>query len=337
MLKRKKTLIIAEACDNHFGKLSNAKDMVIMAKKAGADVVKFQHHIVDEEMLKDVPKSSNFKMSLYEFLKKYSLKLEDHIKLKKFCKKQKIEYLCTPFSFKAAEELNSIGVKWFKIGSGEFTDTPFIKKILKFNKPLILSTGMSTIQEIDMIFKIIKSQKNKKICFMNCTSEYPPIYKDINLGFIPIMKKKYKQIIIGHSDHTNRIETSIAAVALGAKIIEKHVYLDNKNYGPDRDVSISFSQFKEMVRSIRNIEEGLGKDKRIYNKEKQIRKWATRSLVAIKDIEKGKKITIKDIWSKRPGTGIPSKNIDKIIGKITLKKIKKNTLIKVSQIKNYKY
>ena len=195
---------------------------------------------------------------------------------------------------------------------------------------------MSTIKEIDMIFKIIKSQKNKEICFMNCTSEYPPIYKDINLGFIPIMKKKYKQITIGHSDHTNRLETSIAAVTLGAKIIEKHVYLDNKNYGPDRDVSISFSQFKEMVRSIRNIEQGLGKNKKIYNKEKQIRKWATRSLVAVTDIEKGKKITIKNIWSKRPGTGIPSRYINKIIGKKSKTKIKKNTLIKKSQIMGLK-
>ena len=190
IFNNKKVIIIAEACDNHFGDVKNAKKMVILAKKAGADVIKFQHHLADEEMLKNVPKSSNFKMSLYNFLKKYSLKLSDHLLLKNFCKKIGIEYLCTPFSYKAAEELNKIGVKWFKVGSGEFTDTPFIKKLLKFNKPTILSTGMSTIKEIEMINNIIKKQKNKKIAFMNCTSEYPPVLEDLNLGFIQILKKK---------------------------------------------------------------------------------------------------------------------------------------------------
>jgi len=331
-LNQKKVIIIAEACDNHFGSLKNAKQMVYKAKQANADVIKFQHHLPDEEMLKSVPKSSNFKMSLYDFLKKYSLKLSDHLELKKYCKKIGIEYLCTPFSYKAAQELNRIGVKWYKIGSGEFTDTPFIKKILKFRKPVIFSTGMSTIKEIDMIHNIVSKQGNKNIAFMNCTSEYPPIHKDLNLGFIQEMIKKYPNITIGHSDHTNDILSSIGAVTLGAKIIEKHVNLDGKNYGPDRNVSISFKKFSEMVRSIRIIEQSLGKDKKIYKKEKQIRKWATRSIVSLRDINKNEKITAKDIWSKRPGTGIPSRYMDKIIGKKAKKFIKKNTLIKKSQI-----
>tara|TARA_B100002019_G_C21223046_1_gene575825 strand:- start:333 stop:1352 length:1020 start_codon:yes stop_codon:yes gene_type:complete len=332
IFNQKKVIIIAEACDNHFGKLSNAKQMVIKAKKAGADVIKFQHHLPDEEMLRVVPKSSNFKISLYDFLKKYSLKLSDHLKLKNYCKKIGIEYLCTPFSFKAAEELNSIGVKWFKIGSGEFTDTPFIKKILKFSKPVIFSTGMSTVKEIDMIYEIIKKQKNKKIAFMNCTSEYPPILKDLNLGFIQKMNQRYPLIKIGHSDHTNDILSSIAAVSLGAKIIEKHVNLDNKNFGPDKDVSISFKKFTKMVSSIRKLEKSLGSKKRIYQKEKQIRKWATRSIVSLRDIKKDQIIHAKDIWSKRPGTGIPSRHMSKLIGKKAKKFIKKNTLIKKSQI-----
>jgi sialic acid synthase SpsE len=330
--KKNKVIIIAEACDNHFGKLENAKKMVVYAKKAGADVIKFQHHLPDEEMLRNVPKSSNFKISLYDFLKKYSLKLSDHKKLKEYCKKIGILYLCTPFSYKAAEELNSIGVEWFKIGSGEFTDTPFIKKILKFNKPIIFSTGMCTISEIKMVYKIIKKHKNKKIAFMNCTSEYPPILEDLNLGFITILKKNYPEILIGHSDHTNDILSSIAAVSLGAKIIEKHVNLDYKNFGPDRDVSISFKKFAEMVKCIRKLEKSLGTKKRIYKKEIQIRKWATRSIVSLKDIKKNQKIKVDDVWSKRPGTGIPSRYMDKIIGKTAKKFIKKNTLIKKSQI-----
>jgi sialic acid synthase SpsE len=336
ILKKNKVIIIAEACDNHFGNLKNAKQMVLQAKKAGADVIKFQHHLPDEEMLKNVPKSSNFKMSLYDFLKKYSLTIDDHKKLKKYCKKIGILFLCTPFSYKASIELNKIGVEWFKIGSGEFTDTPFVKKILKFNKPVILSTGMSTLDEIEMMYKIVSKQKNKKVAFMNCTSEYPPILEDLNLGFIPKLIKKYPRLVIGHSDHTNDILSCIGAVALGAKIIEKHVNLDNKNYGPDRDVSISFKKFSQMVKLIRNLEKSLGSKKKIYNKEKQIRKWATRSIVSIKDIKKGQIIKKDDIWSKRPGTGIPSRYMDKIIGSKAKVNIKKNILIKKFQINSKK-
>ena len=153
----KKTIIIAEGCDNHFGSLDNAKKMVINAKKAGADVIKFQHHLPDEEMLPDVPKSDNFNESLYEFLKKYSLSLKQHEIIKSYCKKKKIQYLCTPFSLKAARELNEIGVEWFKIGSGEFTDYPFIREVVKFGKPTILSTGMSSKKEILDIYNFLKN------------------------------------------------------------------------------------------------------------------------------------------------------------------------------------
>lgn len=330
--KTKKTIIIAEGCDNHFGSLDNAKKMVINAKKAGADVIKFQHHIPDEEMLPNVPKSKNFKISLYKFLKKYSLSLHQHESLKNFCKKKKINYLCTPFSLKAALELNDIGVEWFKIGSGEFTDLPFIREVIKLGKPTILSTGMSSQKEIKEVYKFIKRYAKNRIAFMNCTSEYPPNINDINLNFLNVMKKNFKNIIVGHSDHTNSIETSIAAVALGARIIEKHVYLEGKNFGPDRDVSISFKQLKDMVSSIRNVEKAIGKEKKIYPKEMIIRKWATRSLVAKKNLKKGEKILKDSIWSIRPGTGIPSKYYDRIIGTKVKKAIKKNELLKDNQI-----
>ena len=191
-----KTYIIAEACDNHFGSLETAKKMALESKKAGADIVKFQHHLPEEDMLKKVPKSKNFKLSLYEFLKKYSLKISDHENLMNYCKKIKIKYLCTPFSYKAACELNEIGVDLFKIGSGEFLDIPFIKKI--WLKIVIFSTGMSNPKDIDEIYNFIKKYKNQ-VAFMNCTSEYPPLINDINLGFIQVMKNKYKNFIIGHS------------------------------------------------------------------------------------------------------------------------------------------
>jgi len=332
LLNSKKTLIIAEACDNHFGSLELAKKFVLRAKESGADVIKFQHHLPDEEMLKIVPKSSNFKIPLYEFLKKNALKISDHEVLKKFCEKKNIFYLCTPFSYKAAAELNEINVKWFKIGSGEFCDLPFLKKILEFKKPIILSSGMSSLKDIKMVYNFVNKFRKNEVAMMNCTSEYPPIFKDINLNFIPVLQKICKEFIVGHSDHTNDIYTSLGAVCLGAKIIEKHVFINYKSSGPDKDVSITFDQFLTLSKGIRILEQCLGKYKKIYPKEKQIEKWAKRSLVAIKNIKKGDMLTEKNLWSKRPGTGIPSRFFFKYINKIAKKNIKKDTLIKKSQI-----
>ena len=326
--KLKKTMLIAEACENHFGKLSNAKKMIREAKKSGADYVKFQHHIPEEEMLKKVPKSKNFNISLYNFLKKNSLKIYDHEILKNYCKVIGIKYLCTPFCLKAAHELNQIGVDMFKIGSGEFTDLPFINGVLKLKKPVIFSTGMTTPKEIMKIYKFIKSRNRSEFAFLNCTSEYPPRYEDLNLNYIKKMISNFKGTVIGHSDHTNDIYSSLAAVALGAKIVEKHVNLDNLNYGPDRHVSISFKKFKEMANAIRIIEKSLGSNKKIYNNEIQIVKWARRSIVSIKNIQKGEKLTKKNIFSKRPSLGIPSYEYFKILGKKAKKNIKENTLIK---------
>jgi len=329
--KLKKTIIIAEACENHFGNISNAKKMILLARNSGADYIKFQHHIPDEEMLKKVPKSKNFNISLYNFLKKYSFKIQDHEILKKYCEKKKIKYLCTPFCLKAAYELNNIGVELFKIGSGEFTDLPMVSGILKLKKPVIFSTGMSDPKEIKKMYKFIKKNSYNDFAFLNCTSEYPPDYKDLNLSYIQSMKKNFEDIVIGHSDHTNNIYSSIAAVTLGAKIIEKHVNLDNLNFGPDRHVSISFDELKELVKAIKIIEQALGYKKRIYKKEMPIFKWARRSIVSTKNIKKGEKLTLDNIFSKRPALGIPSYNYYKILGKKVNKNIKTNSLI------NYKH
>lgn len=322
----KKILVIAEACDNHFGSIEKAFKMIDLAKYAGANVIKFQHHLPDEEMLKIVPKSSNFKISLYDFLKKYSLKLIDHYKLKKYCEKKKITYLCTPFSLKAAEELNKLNVCGFKIGSGEMSDHPTIKEIVNFNKPLIVSTGMSTEREILDTYKIIIKNK-KSTALMNCLSEYPTDYNDLNLGYIKKMKNKFPKTNIGHSDHTSGNFTSIAAITLGATIIEKHVTLDKKYSGPDKDVSIDFKDLSNLIKEIRLLEKSLGDKKFIHKKEIPIRKWAHRSIVTIKKIKKGEKISLKNIWSKRPGTGIPSKFMSKVLGKVSSRNLKENKLL----------
>lgn len=324
--------IIAEGCDNHMGDIYTAKEMALQSKLAGADAVKFQHHLPDEEMLKDIPMSDNFDEPLYEFLQKNALTLNDHKTLKKYCEKIGIIYMCTPFSFKAAQELNRIGLQSFKIGSGEMTDIPSLKKIASFKKPMILSTGMSTFEEIDETYNMLVKTKTD-FALMNCISEYPPVYEDVNLNVIKKMIARYPKAVIGHSDHTPDNYTCFAAVTLGAKIIEKHIILDKKTPGPDQSVSIDMMDLKNLVDGIRKIELAMGSEKKVHKKEKKIREWAFRSVVSVKDIKKHTKITKSMVWTKRPGTGIPSKDINKVIGKIAKKNIKKNSLIKWENLK----
>ncbi len=319
--------IIAEGCDNHMGNLEVAKEMALQAKLAGADCIKFQHHLPDEEMLPDVPMSSNFDIPLYEFLKLYALKLEQHVELKKYCDRIGITYLCTPFSYKAAWELNEADILYaIKIGSGEMTDIPSLLKMTKFSKPMIISTGMCAMDEIDRTYDALK-QTGIPLAFTNCLSEYPPVYEDVNLGVIPIMNNRYPDVVIGHSDHTPDLFTSFAAVSLGAKIIEKHVILDKLTPGPDQSVSIDFNELHELVDGVKKVYLAGGSEKKVHPKEEIIRQWAFRSIVSVTDIHPGDIITEDMIWSKRPGTGIPSHKMTDIIGRKAVREIKKNTLI----------
>lgn len=324
--KNEGTYIIAEAADQHFGSLDNAFELINGAKSAGANCIKFQHHLPDEEMLPNVPMSDNFDQPLYEFLKENAFTIEQHKEVKSYCEEVGIQYLCTPFSLKAAEELLEINVEFFKIGSGEMTDTPTIAAIADMGLPMIVSTGMSTFEEIDRTYNLLDS-KNIKFALMNCTSEYPPVYEDINLKVITEMQTRYPNATIGHSDHTGDLVTSYGAVTLGAKIIEKHIILDKSVNAPDQKVSIDLNELKELVKNIRNLEKALGNEKKVNLKEDPIREWAFRSLVSLRKINIGEEITQDMIWSKRPGTGIPSHRMDEIIGKKAIKDIEYNTLI----------
>jgi N,N'-diacetyllegionaminate synthase len=319
--------IIAEGCDNHMGSLEVAKAMAKLALITGCDAIKFQHHLPDEEMLPDVPMSDNFNIPLYDFLVQNALKLKQHEELKNYCDKIGIIYLCTPFSWKAAQELNELGVEAFKIGSGEMTDTPTLERISKLGKPMIVSTGMCTFEEIDRTYNAL-IKMNTPLALTNCISEYPPVYEDINLGVIPKMIARYPNAVIGHSDHTPDLYTSFAAVTMGAKIIEKHVIISKQTPGPDQSVSIDFYDLHNLIDGIRKIEKSLGSDKIIHKKEEIIREWAFRSIVSLRDIIKGEIIDGDMIWSKRPGTGIPANLRNDIIGKKAKNTIRKSTLIK---------
>jgi sialic acid synthase SpsE len=322
-------VVIAEACDNHLGNMDCARQMCDLAKKAGAHIIKFQHHLPDEEMLKDAPMSSNFDEPLYDFLQKYALTLENHEELMKHCEKIGIQYLCTPFSAKAAHELNDIGVAGFKIGSGEMLDFPTLGVIASFGKPMILSSGMSTVDEIDKCYNFMKGQKIP-FALLNCVSEYPANYDDLNLHFIGEMKRRYDDIVIGHSDHTSDLFTSFGAVACGARIIEKHVIIDKSSPGPDQSVSINFSELHELTDGVHKIFQASGKNKEIHYKEKEIRKWAYRSLVYLNELNVGHTITVEDIWGKRPGTGILSHRMNEFVGKKLKVRVDKNQILEES-------
>ncbi len=324
--------IIAEAGDNHMGSVDTAKEMVRLAKLAGANAIKFQHHLPDEEMLPDTPMSDNMIEPLYNFLKRNALKISHHRELYDYSKSIGIQYLCTPFSYAAAIELHDFGLlDAIKIGSGEMTDIPSLLKIADFKIPMIISTGMCDLNEISETYTALLN-KGVSLALLNCTSEYPPVYEDINLGFISTMRKSFPEAIIGHSDHTPTNYTCFAAITYGAKIIEKHVIIDKLTPGPDQSVSLDFHGFADLVTGIRIIEAASGSIKSIHTKEKSIREWAFRSLVTTRDISAGDIISSDDIWSKRPGTGIPSKFMDKMIGKKALVDIPKNTMLSWDQV-----
>ena len=317
--------VIAEACDNHLGNMEAAREMVREAKCAGADAIKFQHHLPDEEMLPDTPMSDNFEEPLYEFLKKYAFTLEQHQALKKYCDEVGILYMCTPFSWKAAQEIESL-VPAFKIGSGEMTDVPTLVRIGQYGKPMVVSTGMSTFDEIDRTYQAL-IKRNVPLVLMNCLSEYPPVYEDLNLGVIREMIKRFPKAVIGHSDHTPDLYTCFAAVALGARVLEKHVILDKKQPGPDQSVSIEFDELARLVEGVRKVEVGLGSEKRVHRREEAVRTWAFRSIVSTRPIAQGSVIEQDDIWSKRPGTGIPAHQMDEVIGHRALRDIAANVLL----------
>lgn len=319
--------VIAEGCDNHMGDMDAAKEMCRRAKLAGADCIKFQHHLPDEEMLPDVPMSSNFDMPLYEFLKRHALTLDDHVELMRYCKEIDIQYLCTPFSLKAAYELNEIGVEAFKIGSGEMTDIPSLVKMAELGKPMIVSTGMCTMEEIVRTYDALVPT-GVPLAFTNCLSEYPPKYEDVNLGVIAQMKERFDKAVIGHSDHTPDLYTCFAAVAMGATIIEKHVILDKRTPGPDQSVSIDFEDLYHLVDGVHKVEAAMGNTKKVNADEEPIREWAFRSIVTRCPIAKGTRIEADMIWSKRPGTGIPSHRMEEIIGKVAVTDIEENVLLK---------
>jgi len=328
-----KPYIIAEACINHEGDINHAKKMILEAKKAEANCIKFQIHNLENEMLKETPQSDNFKETLWEALERTNFDIEKQKILKKECEKNNIDYLCTPFSKVGADQLEEIGVEVYKVGSGELTNLPLIEHIAKKKIPMIVSTGMSTLEEISETVNLIK-QIGTPLALTHCTSVYPCPYRLSNLKVIPKLNKLFN-VPVGLSDHTNTIYTSFGAVAHGACIVEKHFTLNKNAEGPDHASSIEPKELKHLVEGSNAIFEANGDEKKIFEEERQILAWAREAVVSEKDIQPGEKFSLDNVWVKRPSPKpgcIPAKDLKKIIGKVAKKKINKDTQIKWEDI-----
>ena len=329
------TLIIAEAGVNHNGDISIAHKLIDAAFNAGADIIKFQTFKANNLASLSAPKApyqllhTEDNENQQKMLKNLELSEKSFYELKKHCEEVNIEFLTTAFDLDSLSFVNKLNLKRLKIPSGEITNYPYLKKIASLRLPIILSTGMSKLDEIrDAINVLVEFGTSKNdLTILHCTTEYPAPFKEVNLNAMRTIHKEFGTNI-GYSDHTEGIEVAIAAVALGAKVIEKHITLDNKMKGPDHQTSLEPNIFKEMVKYIRNIEISLG-DGIKKPSESEIKNLGIvrKSLVAKKYIKKGELFTEENLTTKRPGTGIDPMNWNKIIGTLSSKDFNPDELI----------
>jgi N-acetylneuraminate synthase len=327
----KKVLIIAEAGVNHNGSIEMAKRLIDAAVDAGVDYVKFQT-FKTENLVSAVAKKADYQIknlkdsssdSQFEMLKKLELNKEQHLELIAYCIEKKIRFLSTAFDLESIDLLASLGIALFKIPSGEITNLPYLKKIGVLNKQVIVSTGMCVMSEIsDAINVLVKAGTEKeKISVLHCTTDYPTAMQDVNLNAMLAIQKQLN-VPIGYSDHTLGIEVPVAAVAMGATIIEKHFTLDKNLSGPDHKASLEPHELKAMVAAIRNIEKALGTfEKQPSEAEKKNMLVARKSIHLSKNLSSNHIITENDVTMKRPGDGISPMMMDKVIGRKTKKEL----------------
>ena len=323
VLKREKVFIIAEAGVNHNGSLETAKRMIDAAKEAGADAVKFQSFKAENLVTREGAKAeyqkigSDPKESQLDMLKRLELSESDHRELKNYCESKGIMFLSTAFDLESIGMLNGLGLEIFKIPSGEVTNLPYLRKIGGLSKKIIISTGMSSLEEVGEAIAILVKAGTplRNITILHCSTEYPASYGDVNLRAMLTIRDAFRARV-GYSDHTLGIEVAIAATALGAEVIEKHFTLDRNMDGPDHKSSLEPRELKAMVNAIRNIEKSLqGNGEKLPSDLEIKNKLAVRkSLVASCEIKKGELFTEENVVSKRPGAGISPMQWNKVVG-----------------------
>lgn len=337
--KDQPVFVIAEAGVNHNGKLSFAKKLIDAAAKAGADAVKFQTFSPDELVSKSATKAEYQKAggaeageTQYEMLKRLLLPRAWHAALKRYAEKKGLLFLSTPFSLDDAVFLRRLGVLAIKVGSSDANNFPYLRHIAAWGLPILLSTGMTTLSEVKEAVHTIKKAGNRRIALLHCTTNYPTPFNETNLLAIRTLQKEFG-FPVGFSDHTTGNGAAIAAVALGACIIEKHFTLDRDLHGPDHQASLEPDEMKEFVREIRNIESALGSGKKVpFQSEREIAKVARKSVVALRDIKKGERFTEDNTGVKRPGVGLQPRYYDMILGARAAKDIIADTLVQRQHI-----
>ena len=327
--------IIAEAGVNHNGSIELAKVMVDKAKEAGADCIKFQTFVSEKIASKWAGKAEYQKQQTdacegqIAMLKNLELSFNEFIELSEYCEKKEIEFLSTAFDFDSITFLNSLNMKRWKVPSGDITNLPYLTKIAKLKKPVVLSTGMSTMEDIKAAVKILRQNGSKDITVLHCTTAYPTPYSDVNLRAMLTIKNELN-LPVGYSDHTRGIEIPIAAVAMGATVIEKHFTLDRTMNGPDHKASLEPDELKAMIDAIRNVEVALGSGMKTPT-ESEIKNMeaARKSIIANCKISKGEIFTEENLTVKRPGNGINPIGWLDVIGKRASRNFEEDELIEL--------
>ena len=332
----KKVLIIAEAGVNHNGSIELAKKLVEEAMKSGADYVKFQTSEKPESVVSRFAKMADYQKknigkdeSQLEMVKRMALTYSDFENIKSYCDTIGMNFISTPFDLNTVDFLSNLGMDYMKIPSGEITNLPYLRKIAKKGIPVIMSTGMCTLGEVETALNILEQNglNDDMISLLHCNTEYPTPYVDVNLKAMLSMKDCFG-LRVGYSDHTQGIEVPIAAVALGAEIIEKHFTIDKSLPGPDHIASLEPDELTQMVSAIRHIELAIGDGKKkVSGSERKNVEIARRSIVAARDIRKGEILTEGNLTTKRPGIGISPMKWDSVIGTIAIKDFQEDELI----------
>ena len=331
-----KTLIIAEAGVNHNGSIEMAKQLIDTAAIAGVDYVKFQTFKAEKLVTKEA-KQAEYQQrnaadeSQYTMLKKLELSQAQHEELVSYCKQKGVRFLSTAFDLESIDYLHSVNLGLWKIPSGEITNYPYLKKIAQYGEPVIMSTGMCSMDDVEQAINVLLKNglTKEQITLLHCNTEYPTPMQDVNLKAMLQLRDKFG-VKVGYSDHTKGIEVPIAAVALGAEVIEKHFTLDRNLPGPDHKASLESNELKAMVDAIRNIEQALGDgQKHVSASEGKNIAIARKSIVAAKDIKRGELLTEENLTTKRPGSGISPMRWEEVIGTKAIRDFKEDELIEV--------
>jgi len=327
------TYIIAEIGNTHEGSLGLAKQFIKAAAATGVDCVKFQTHIFEAESLDDAPNPPYFKdETRREYFERTAFSLSDHLKLKEYTNSLGCDFISSPFSIEAIELLEAIDVPFYKVASGEVSNIPLLEVLGRTNKKVLLSSGMSNWKEIDLAIQTLTENGCPEIILLQCTSKYPcpPEYSGLNM--LKYMGKKY-QLTTGYSDHTSGIGVSVAAVVMGAKLIEKHFTLSKSMYGSDAQFASEPEEFKQLVEAIRDVDIALESEitkESVTSDLQRMKQTFEKSIVAKCELEVGATIKMEDLSFKKPGTGIPAREYKKIVGKKVINKIQQNTRIELN-------